>query len=141
MDVGSTEYKEKQKRNLIYLKVLRQMATKEELIFRDILNELSVPHVFQKGFFGEKYHCIVDFYLINKKKTCIEIDGLYHVTENQKIKDKRKDRFLTTSRGFNLIRISNEYIINNKELVKEYISNYIKRNKTARGDKIIVVLK
>ena len=57
------EVNELQKRNKIYLDELRANATKAELKFKEILDKINVKYIFQKGFFGDRYHCIVDFYL------------------------------------------------------------------------------
>jgi very-short-patch-repair endonuclease len=101
------EINQLQKRNKEYLDKLRKKATKAEVEFKKILDELNVYYIFQKGFFGDRYHCIVDFYLPKPKKLCIEIDGEYHLKKDQIIKDERKRKFLVGVRGFKLLRFKN----------------------------------
>jgi very-short-patch-repair endonuclease len=88
------------------LKLIKN-ATKEELIFSKLLDDLKIRYIFQKGFIKGDYFCIVDFYLPKPYKICIEIDGLYHLTEKQILKDKNKDNYLINYRGFKVIRFSN----------------------------------
>lgn len=108
----SIEYKRKQSRNNKYLKELREKITPAELKMKNILDELGYDYIFQKGFFGARYHCIIDFYLPRPYGLCIEIDGGYHNNPDQIIKDKRREKFLRYIRRFNLLRLSNEYVLN-----------------------------
>src|ERR1700752_2662790 len=84
----------KQSNNHKYKKELIKKATKSELIFKDRLKKAGIRFIFQKGFIAKNYHCIVDFYLPKPYKICIEIDGGYHDTEQQKKKDYSKDLYL-----------------------------------------------
>ena len=112
INLHSEEYKRKQSRNNKYLIELRNKATPAELKMIDVLDELGYDYIFQKGFFGAKYHCIVDFYLPKPYGLCIEVDGKYHNNVGQLIKDKRREKFLRYIRRFNLLRINNEYVLN-----------------------------
>jgi very-short-patch-repair endonuclease len=54
---------------------------------------------------------IADLY-IPDKKFIIEVDGEYHNTEEQRIKDKEREEYLI-NKGFKLIRFKNEEVKNN----------------------------
>jgi very-short-patch-repair endonuclease len=64
---------------------------------------------------------IVDFYN-HKNKLVIEIDGEYHNTEEQKIKDIEREQFLLFN-GLKIIRFKNETIINNLSEALEIINS------------------
>lgn len=100
-------FKDKQRTIRKRLDSLRERATKSELVIQILLNELGERHMFQKGFFEGDFYCIVDFYL-PKRKLCIEVDGGYHFSDEQRVKDFRKDKYLKEYRGFKVLRISNE---------------------------------
>jgi len=70
--------------------------------------------MFQKGFIGKFNHVIVDFYL-PKHKLCIEIDGGYHNTEEQKKKDTNRDNYLIKMRRFRVVHLTNEEAISIKQ--------------------------
>jgi len=82
--------------------------TKAELYIKQLLEQMGEEFCFQKGFFNQTTHYIVDFYLKRRKKLCLEVDGGYHNTQSQICYDKRRDKFLTEVRGFRVKRISNE---------------------------------
>lgn len=96
-------YKELQKRNSKFKLELKSKATKEELIFKQFLDDNKIKYIFQKGFFYP-FHRICDFY-IKKYRLIVEIDGGYHL--NTKEKDERKDRLW---RRFHTLRILNEQV-------------------------------
>ena len=101
----------KQQNNSKYRINLIKNPTKAELIFIDKLKQKNIRFLFQKGFYKGDLHCIVDFYLPNPIKTCIEIDGGYHDSIEQKRKDLSKDRYLI-ERGFKVVRIKNDDVLN-----------------------------
>jgi very-short-patch-repair endonuclease len=101
----------KQGRNFKYRSDLITNPTASELLFKRRLDELGINYLFQKGFIKGDFHCIVDFYLPKPLKICIEIDGSVHDTDQQKKRDFRKDEYLR-SRGFKVIRIKNEDVLN-----------------------------
>ena len=88
-------------------KRLTENITPAEKIFKDRLDSLGVRYFFQKGFIKGDFYCIVDFYIPKPHKICIEIDGGYHNTPEQKRKDWAKDKYLT-SRKTRVVRIKNE---------------------------------
>jgi len=87
---------------------LIKRATKAELHIKQLLEQINEDFCFQKGFFNQSTHYIVDFYIKRRKKLCLEIDGGYHLNPSQIIYDKKRDDFLTQSRGFRVKRITNE---------------------------------
>ncbi len=100
-------------------KLLANMTTAEKRIL-ELLTQMNERFISQKGFFSIRTHYIVDFYLPKRKKLCLEVDGPYHLDQAQIEYDKRRDKFLTDSRGFRVIRITNDQalIISREELLK-----------------------
>ena len=103
---------------------LIQKATKAELHVKRLLEEIGDDFCFQKGFFNQSTHYIVDFYIKKRKKLCLEIDGGYHLNPSQIIYDRNRDWFLTEVRGFTVKRITNEQAFSMKSgdlfaLIKE----------------------
>jgi very-short-patch-repair endonuclease len=98
----------------------RNMTLAEKLIWFNILSKrqlLGYKFVKQKLIFNY----IVDFYC-SKLLLIIEIDGPSH---NLKIDyDKTRDEFLRSA-GLTIIRIRNEKIIDDIEVVKEFLVNFI----------------
>ena len=96
------------------------MTLAEKLIWFNILSKrqlLGYKFVKQKLIFNY----IVDFYC-SKLLLIIEIDGPSH---NLKIDyDKTRDEFLRSA-GLTIIRIRNEKIIDDIEVVKEFLVNFI----------------
>lgn len=67
--------------------------------------------------------CIVDFY-IPRGKLVIGIDGEYHVSKEQREKDRLRDQALE-SLGYVVIRFSNGEVMNDLDWVKERILRYL----------------
>ena len=86
---------------------LEKRATPAEKYICSLLDELGERYLFQKGFFTENRFFIVDFYLPKRRKLCLEIDGPSH--RHAFAYDEARDRFLTQSRGFRVLRITNEH--------------------------------
>lgn len=93
------EYKRKAKQTLA------------EKAMEDILKELGLKYISQKGFMTKNSFIIADFYLPKPHKLVIEVDGGYH--EHQKNYDRWKDRYYK-SRGFKVLRIKNESVLNDR---------------------------
>jgi very-short-patch-repair endonuclease len=104
------EFKEKQKTLFSRKAFLIEKATESELLFKKRLDENNIKYIFQKAFIKGNNYVIVDFYLPKPNKICIEIDGLYHERQEQKVRDYNKDKYLE-SRGFSIIRIKNEDVL------------------------------
>lgn len=93
---------------------LRKSTTKaENKMWYDLFKKASY-RVYRQRPIGS---CIVDFY-IPHCKLVVEIDGDYHMTEEQKQKDKLRDEALI-SLGYHVIRFSNEQVM--KDLI--YVKN------------------
>lgn len=112
-------FKEKQKSCAKRVKVLKTNPTNAELALKAKLDQLHIKYIFQKGFIEGPNYVIVDFY-IPKHKLCIEVDGGYHNTTKQKIRDANKTDYLRNYRKFRLLRISNDlaFTIGIKDLDK-----------------------
>jgi very-short-patch-repair endonuclease len=108
MSVNNT-FREKQKTLAGRRKKLLLTRTKCELQVEQRLKEAGIRFIAQKGFILGNNYCIADFYLPRPYKAVIEIDGGYHGTEKQKIRDRSKDTYYQ-SRGFQVIRIKNEEV-------------------------------
>lgn len=93
--------------------------TNAERVTQVALRELNIKCNFQhivKCKPGVSY--ILDFYLPSKK-ICIEVDGGYHFTKEQQIKDKFRTKDLR-EQGIRVIRFKNEEVFRRdfKELLK-----------------------
>lgn len=88
--------------------MLKSRATHSELRIKASLERLGIKFCFQKGFYSNATHYIVDFYLPKCKKLCLEIDGGYHLDSSQQVYDERRTRFLEDVRGFRVKRLTNE---------------------------------
>ena len=88
--------------------ILSNKATEAEVYVKNLLEQINEPFCFQKGFFNESTHYIVDFYLKRRKRLCLEIDGGYHLNPRQIDYDRKRDSFLENARGFRVKRITNE---------------------------------
>jgi len=93
----------------------RRNLTSAEQSMEKILRELgwrfNVEHPYRSFIF--------DFY-VAAYRLVIEVDGGYHLIENQHQKDKRRDRELV-KRGFMVVRLTNEQVINFPRKVKATI--------------------
>lgn len=66
---------------------------------------------------------IVDFVCL-KCRLIIEVDGKYHFTQEQKVKDEERTSFLE-SYGFSVIRFTNDKIIGDPQGVLEEIQKHL----------------
>ena len=85
---------------------LLKNPTPSELLFKKRLEDAGINFIFQKGFIAGSNFCIADFYLPKPYKIVIEVDGEYHNTAKQQIRDKNKDYYYK-QRGFRVIHIDN----------------------------------
>ncbi len=69
-------------------------------------------------------HFILDFYC-QKLSLAIEVDGGIHYINNNKDKDKERSEILKDKYNIDVIRFSNEEILNNTKQVKLKILNHI----------------
>jgi very-short-patch-repair endonuclease len=103
-------YSEETKKHLLKERAsrLKRTMTPSERIFEEKLKKLGYDYKPQKGFIARGYFCIVDFYIPRPYRLCIEIDGGYHNTWKQRVKDSDKDYYLTATRKFKVLRLTNE---------------------------------
>lgn len=94
-------------------KELDARPTGAEAVFERKLKELEIEYISQKWFLHGGIKGIYDFY-VPKGKFVIEVDGGYHLEEDQKQTDAIKD-FIAQQLGFKMIRITNEIAINMTE--------------------------
>ena len=106
-----------------YAKERKEKATKEELEVWDCIKQLGLPNIyFQQPVFisGEndkpcKFY-IADF-LDTKNKIDIEIDGGYHTSEEQRMKDEERERDFKKM-GYDTLRITNDEVNSGKAIEK-----------------------
>lgn len=110
-------YSDKQK--YLFKYKLSNLPTKSELIFKELLDNLDIRYLYQKGFLSKtKTFYICDFYIPKPFKLVIEIDGLYHLSNDQQVKDQEKDKYLKERRGLRILRFTNEQVLNDLDQVK-----------------------
>ena len=104
-------------------KKLRENMTKSEIVLWEELK--------QKKFHGLKFRCqhpiqtfIADFYC-HQLKLIVEIDGGYHEDVEQTEKDKERTEIINFN-DINVLRFSNDDVINNINTVLAKIEEYIK---------------
>jgi len=68
---------------------------------------------------------ILDFYC-PEHKLAIELDGQYHFEEGQMLRDEVRDKFLAEI-GIKVIRIENNNVFNNIDMVLNYILENVKQ--------------
>lgn len=107
-------------------KLRRNMTNEEKHLWYDFLKKLPVTVNRQKVI--GKY--IVDF-CCSEYELIIEIDGSQHYEDDEQIKDKRRDEFLT-SLGYTVLRYSNRDVNSNFTSVCEDILKYIQCFKASR---------
>jgi len=101
---------------------LKGNATKAELRFKKILEELDIDYEFQKVIFYPKSFYIVDFYL-PKYNRVIEIDGEDH--KKKKTKDKDRTHKLKTQGIRSVHRFLNNET-NNFNYIETRLKNILK---------------
>lgn len=104
-----------------FAKERKEKATDEELDVLEQMEELGIPNIeFQKPVFikdknGKPYKFYIADFLDTKNKIDIEIDGGYHTTEEQKMKDSiRDDDF--RKMGYVILRITNDEVNSGKAI-------------------------
>lgn len=117
-----------------FAKERKDKATDEELDVLEQMEELGIPNIeFQKPVFikdenGKPYKFYIADFLDTKNKIDIEIDGGYHTTEEQKMKDSiRDDDF--REMGYDIFRITNDQVNSGKTL--GMIKDFYRKRQTA----------
>lgn len=85
---------------------LRNQPTPAEVVFERKLKELGYDYKFQWQYLYKEFGGICDFYIRNRK-VCIEIDGGYHLDEDQQQIDRVKD-FVYSKMCKKPLRITNQ---------------------------------
>ena len=104
-----------------YAKERKEKATKEELKLWDCIKELGYPNIyFQQPVFisgknGKPCKFYIADFLDEDNKIDIEIDGGYHTTEEQQLKDKEREEDFKKM-GYSTLRITNEEVNSGKAL-------------------------
>ena len=117
-----------------FAKKKKEKATDEELDVLEQMEELGIPNIeFQKPVFikdenGKPYKFYIADFLDTKNKIDIEIDGGYHTTEDQKMKDSiRDDDF--REMGYDIFRITNDQVNSGKAM--ELFKDFYRKRQTA----------
>jgi very-short-patch-repair endonuclease len=99
--------------------------TESEKIFKAILKSIKINYQFQKIIYTKISFYIVDFYLTDFNKV-IEIDGGYHESKEQKIKDSTRSNILIKKVGVSgILRFKNEEVKNTERVISE-IKHFLK---------------
>lgn len=107
-----------------YVEENKAKATDGELAMKDVLEKNRIQFEYQKPclVFGKSY--IMDFFLPNYG-VCIEVDGGYHDTQEQLIKDRERTNRLAMT-GILVVRFTNEEALDRRK-VKYFIDNVLQR--------------
>lgn len=103
-----------------YAKERKEKATKEELEVWDCIKQLGLPNIYfqQPIFISGKNGKPCKFYIADfldvDNKIDIEVDGEYHTTEEQQMKDKEREEDFKKM-GYSTLRFTNEEV--NKGMV------------------------
>ena len=98
-----------------YAKERKEKATKEELEVWDCIKQLGLPNIYfqQPVFISGKNDKPCKFYIADfldvENKIDIEVDGGYHTTEEQQLKDKEREEDFKKM-GYSTLRITNEEV-------------------------------
>lgn len=96
-----------------YAKERKEKATKEELKVWDYIKQLGLPNIYfqQPVFITDKNNKPCKFYIADfldvDNKIDIEVDGGYHTTEEQQMKDKEREEDFKKM-GYSTLRITND---------------------------------
>lgn len=110
-----------------YVEQNKANATDGEKAMKDVLEKNCIAFEFQKPCLvcGKSY--IMDFFLPNYG-VCIEVDGGYHDTQEQLIKDREKTNRLAMT-GILVVRFTNEEALDRRK-VKYFIDNVLSQENT-----------
>jgi very-short-patch-repair endonuclease len=90
----------------VFVSELIEKATYSEQLFKQILEDNKIRYKFQHPILYKNSFIICDFY-IKSINMIIEIDGGYHFTKEQRLKDTDRDVFLKQN-GYKIERIPND---------------------------------
>jgi very-short-patch-repair endonuclease len=107
------EFRKRSNRLQVFKKQLRENVTLAEELFKSKLRQHKIKYQFQRPFFSKTFQCIADFYFKQDKANIIvEVDGMYHQTKDQKIKDEYRSKWLIENRGCKILRFTNDEVLN-----------------------------
>ena len=98
-----------------YAKEMKEKATKEELEVWDCIKQLGLPNIYfqQPVFISGEHDKPCKFYIADfldvDNKIDIEVDGEYHTTEEQQLKDKEREKDFKKM-GYRTWRFTNEEV-------------------------------
>ena len=104
-----------------YAKERKEKATKEELKVWDYIKQLGLPNIYfqQPVFISGKNDKPCKFYIADfldvDNKIDIEIDGGYHTSEEQRMKDEERERDFKKM-GYETLRITNDEVNSGKAI-------------------------
>lgn len=104
-----------------YAKERKEKATKEELKVWDYIKQLGYPNIYfqQPVFISSKNDKPCKFYIADfldvDNKIDIEIDGGYHTSEEQRMKDEERERDFKKM-GYETLRITNDEVNSGKAI-------------------------
>ena len=101
-------FRDKQVLLELHKEELKKKITPAEKYFRGGMNKFKIDYQFQKGLIAGDQFMIADFY-VPKLHMIVEIDGGYHETYKQQLRDDFKDKYYN-ERHFNVLRIKNEEV-------------------------------
>lgn len=106
-----------------YAKERKEKATKEELKVWDYIKQLGLPNIYfqQPVFITDKNNKPCKFYIADfldvDNKIDIEIDGGYHTSEEQRMKDEERESDFKKM-GYDTLRITNDEVNSGKAIEK-----------------------
>lgn len=106
-----------------YRKGLVSNATQSELIFKSYLDRNMINYQFQKVLFvsidcKQKFY-VADFYF-KQYNLIVELDGGYHYTDSQKVKDATRTLHLKRA-GYHILRFDNSRVNDCKSIYNDII--------------------
>lgn len=121
---------------------LLKSQTKAEITFKALLIDNEIEYEMQKIFYFKK-NGGVDFYILDFylpfSNIAVEIDGEYHDSITQKGLDNDRTRVIKENGIANVIRFTNDEVLNNQKMVIEELENiklFGKRKSTKKRERI-----
>jgi very-short-patch-repair endonuclease len=108
---------------VLFARQLRKNLTKAESILKARLRGKQTGYKFR--FQSPVRGYIADF-LVAKGKFIVEVDGSYHNSIDQQEYDRRRTEHLENT-GYKILRITNDEVFSNIDLVVERIIDWIKQ--------------
>lgn len=105
---------------------LTKNATPEEIVLKTALEQRGIQFYFQFPHVHRGKMAIVDFVFPRANKETrlyVELDGGYHLTAKQRYKDEKRSDWLREHTGAEIIRFTNDQVLNDLEYVLEKITS------------------